>query len=95
MAADETAHDGNGPATVHREMLRHARANCRRLLDGLHRDALHLQGHRRSALVPEDVLAEGRTLYANTSAVTEALMRQLKQALNDEPSTFPPPTGSQ
>ena len=84
MAADETTEPGApgaDPAAVHREMYRHARHHCRRLIDDLTRDADHMAAHRPSALVPRDVLAEGRGLYDQTAAAAEALLRLL-----DEPA---------
>ena len=92
MAADETGGPGgadgfDGPdgAAQHRELLRQARANCRRVLDELNRDAAHLAAHRPSALVPGDVLDEGREVYARAAAGAEALLRRLDEALADSP----------
>ena len=92
MAADETGRPGGADgfdrpdaAPGHRELLRQARANCCRLLDELNRDAAHLAAHRPSALVPGDVLAEGRDAIANAAAATEAVLRRLDEALADSP----------
>lgn len=88
MAADETTGAPDDTA-AHRDMLRHARDHCRRLIDDLRRDAAHLAAQRPSPLVPENVLAEGRLRYAQTAAAAEALLHQLDQSPHDGSPTTP------
>lgn len=96
MTADEPNPLGEPVAAAqHRELLAQAREKCRRLMDDLRRDAVHLQAHRPSALVPAEVLAEGRELFARAAAAAEALLRQLEQSPHDEPPTAPSPSDSQ
>ena len=77
-----------GGETNDAAVLRDARGRCRRLIEGLRRDADALRPPSRR--VAADVLAEGLAAHDRAAAAAEQLLARLNESLEQDP----PPGGA-